>query len=57
MTQGGVQLITSLLPFLWANLGVLTCVGKISITTFMTNSDLVNVASIGGVMQFRVFEQ
>ena len=58
MTQGGgVQLITSFLHFLWVNLGVLRCVIKLWITPSMTKLDLVNVATIGAVIQFRVFDQ
>ena len=45
--EEGVQLISGFIHFLWANLDVLTCVRNLSITTFMTNLDLVNVASIG----------
>jgi len=57
MTQREVQLITLFLHFLWANPGLLTCVRNILITTFMTNLDLVNVASIGEVIPFRLFDQ
>ena len=58
MTQReGVQLITSFLHFLWANLCVLTCVRKVFITAPMTKLELVNVATIGSVIQFRVFDQ
>jgi len=58
MTQeGGAQLITSFLHFLGANLGVLRCIRKLHITPFMTKLDLVNVATIGAVIQFRVFDQ
>jgi len=58
MTQGGgVQLITSFLHFLWTNLGVFECIRKLYITPSMRNLDLVNMASIGGVIQFRVFDQ
>jgi len=44
---GGVQLITSLLHFLLPILYVLRFIGKLLITPFMTNLELVNVAIIG----------
>jgi len=58
MTQGGgVQLITSFLHFLWTNLGFFIFIRKVYISSLQTNLDLANVASIGGVIQFRVFDQ
>ena len=48
MTQGGgVQLITSFLYFLCANVGVLRCVRKLYITAPRTKLELVNVVIIG----------
>jgi len=57
MTQGGVQLITLFLHFLWANPGLLICVRKVFITAPRTKLELVNVISIGGVIPFRLFDQ
>jgi len=47
MTQGGVQLITLFLHFLWDNPGLLTCVRKVFITAPRMKLELVNVISIG----------
>jgi len=60
MTRGGgvqVHLITSFLHFLWTNLGFFIFIRKVYISSLQTNLDLANVASIGAVIQFRVFEQ
>jgi len=42
-----VQLITLFLHLSWAVFGVFGCVGKLLITFFMMNLELVNVAIIG----------
>jgi hypothetical protein len=50
MTQGGVQLLTLFLHFLWANINVFTCVRKVFITPSRTKLQLVNVIIIGQVI-------
>ena len=51
MTQGGGVQLTSFLNFLWAFLGVIRFVGKPYITAPRTKLELVNVVSIGCVIQ------
>ena len=57
MIQEEVQLIAWFVHFLCANLKILTFIGKVYITSLRMNLDLVNVASIGWIIQFRLFDQ